>query len=133
MKRTKSGRVMTLLGVAFAMSALVAVSSPVAADGAAEVQREGDCSGNADWRLEVEREDGGLQVDLRIRQDDQPGQVWDIRIKQNGERFFRADRTTNEDGEIRIRRQRPNTAGDDRFFFKAIGPNGQTCAGGLTI
>lgn len=133
MKRTKSGRVVTLLGATLGLSALLAVSAPVAAGDPGEVQRQGDCSGNADWRLEVEPEDGGLQVDLRIRQDDQAGRVWDIRIKQNGERFFRADRTTDEDGEIRIRRQRPNTAGDDRFFFKAIGPGGQTCSGGLTI
>lgn len=133
MEKTKNRRVLTFLGATLVMSSLLAVSAPVAAGDAGQVQREGSCSGNADWRLEVEPEDGGLQVDLRIRQDDQPGRVWDIRIRQNGERFFRANRTTDEDGEIRIRRQRPDTAGDDRFFFKAIGPGGQVCAGGLTI
>ena len=132
MKIQKRRRFASLLGATLAMSALFAASGPVAA-AHIEVQREGNCSGNADWRLEVEHENSGLQVDLRIRQDDQAGRVWEIRMRQNGVRFFNETRTTNQDGEIRIRRQRPNTAGDDTFFFKAIGPNDQVCRGSVTI
>jgi hypothetical protein len=133
MSNEKRRLLASLAGATLAMGALLAAGGPAAAGGTGEVEREGDCSGNADWRLEVEREDGGLQVDLRIRQDDQAGKVWDIRIRQDGVRFFKALRTTNEDGEIRIRRQRPDTRGPDTFSFKAFGPGSQTCRGSVTI
>lgn len=126
-------RTASVLATSLALGALVLAASPVTAGGAGGVEREGNCSTSADWRLEVEREDGGLQVDLRIRQDDQPGRVYDIRIRQNGNKFFDQDRITDEDGEIRLRRQRPNTAGSDTFFFKALGPGTIVCRGSVTI
>jgi hypothetical protein len=96
-----------------------------------EIQREGDCTNsNADWRIEVEHEDGGFQVDVRIRSE-VPGQVWRLRIRHDGNLFYDQNRTTNEDGEIRIRRQRPNTAGEDVFRFRATRGDA-VCRGGVT-
>ena len=133
MSDEKRRRRTSLVGATLALGAALAVAGPTAAGGAGEVEREGDCTGNAEWRLEVEHEDGGLQVDLRIRQDDQAGKLWDIRIRHDGVRFFKGTRRTDENGEIRIRRQRPNTAGTDRFSFRAFGPGSQTCRGAVTI
>ena len=109
---------------ALAATTLLASVGPVSAR---EVQREGGCAGPADWRLEVENEDGGLQVNLRIRGPED--RTWDVRIKQDGNRFFRADRSTGGDGEFRIRRQRPNTRGTDTIVFHAFGPGSQECHG----
>ena len=126
-------RMASLLATSLALGALVLAAAPATAGGAGAAEREGNCTSSAEWRLEVEREDGGLQVDLRIRQDDQAGRMYDIRIRQNGNKFFDANRTTNADGEIRLRRQRPNTAGSDTFSFKALGPGTIVCHGSVTI
>ncbi|MDQ3554748.1 MAG: hypothetical protein M3395_10130 [Chloroflexota bacterium] len=118
-----------LLGVVLAAGGIFAAGSPVAAS---EREREGDCSGRADWELEVEREGGGLEVELEIEAI-KAGKVWDVRIKQNGNRFFKANLTTDREGEIEVERQRPDTAGPDKFWFKAINQkNGQVCQGSLT-
>jgi hypothetical protein len=66
-------------------------------------------------------------VDLRIRSPED--RTWDMRVKQDGSRSFRADRSTGSDGEFRIRRQRPNTRGTDTIVFHAYGPGSQECHG----
>ena len=96
-----------------------------------EIERQGDCTnGNTDWRLEVEHEDGGFQVDLRIRPR-VAGQVWHVVIRQDGNVFFEDDRVTGENGEFRIRRQRPNTAVEDAFRFRATRAD-EVCRGTVT-
>ena len=118
-----------LVGVAaMAATTVLALAAPVSAR---EIQREGDCSGPAEWRLEVENEDGGLQVDLRIRGPER--RRWDVRIVQDGQRFFKGDRDTGSDGEFRIRRQRPNTRGTDTISFRAFGPGDQVCHGRIVF
>jgi hypothetical protein len=117
-------RTRAVTAAALALAGVLALGAPASAR---EVQREGDCVGPADWRLEVENEVGGLQVDLRIRGPE--NRSWDVRIKQNGNRFFHDTRNTGPDGEFRIRRQRPNTAGTDDIFFRALGPGDQVCQG----
>jgi hypothetical protein len=110
-----------------AIGAIAVAGAPAAAR---EEQKDRDCTGPARWRLEVENEDRGLQVDLRIR-DARPGSHWHIVLKQEGDRFLVTDRTANDKGEIRIRRQRPNMLGPDLFRFRATGPGDQACRGTL--
>ena len=129
MHTSRMPRVAPILG-----AVILAIGAMFASTGAAlghEIQREGNCTnGSADWRIEVEHEDGGFQVDVRIRSE-VAGQVWHLRIKHDGLVILDQDRTTNADGEFRVRRQRPNTAGTDTFKFRAVRGD-QVCRGSVT-
>jgi hypothetical protein len=118
-----------MFATALALGTVVALPATTAAR---EEQKERDCAGPARWRLEVENEDGGLQVDLRIR-DARPDSRWHITMKQEGNEFLDVTRRADEDGEIRLRRQRGNTRGTDTFRFVANGPGDQECRGVLVF
>jgi hypothetical protein len=119
----------TMLATALALGTVVAFPASTAAR---EEQKERDCVGPARWRLEVQNEDGGLQVDLRIR-DARAGSTWHITMRHEGNRFVNVTRRADEDGEIRLRRQRRNTRGTDTFRFRAAGPGDQVCRGVLVF
>jgi hypothetical protein len=119
----------TMFATALALGTVVALPATTAAR---EEQKERDCVGPARWRLEVENEDGGLQVDLRIR-DARAGSMWHITMRQEGSKFLDVTRRADEDGEIRLRRQRRNMAGTDTFRFRAAGPGDQVCRGVLVF
>jgi hypothetical protein len=133
MKSTTQKRLLTLAGSATVAAALLVAPTPALAGGR-EVQREGNCNFGADWRIEAEREDRGLQVDLRIRTEpERQGRRFRVRMRQDGALFFAQRRRTDENGEFRIRRQRPNTRGTDRFTFRVVAANGQVCRGSVTF
>jgi hypothetical protein len=116
----------------FVMSGvLLATASAVSAD--VDKVRTGHCSGAATWRLEVDREEGRLDVELDILTT-RAGKTWRVRMSQNGDRFYSRVRTTDHDGDIEVDRDRPDRAGTDTFSFRATQlSNGQICKGSVSI
>ncbi|WP_347352601.1 hypothetical protein [Intrasporangium sp.] len=103
-----------------------------AAPAQADVERHGRC-GSAVYEFSVDRERGGFEVELEIDRA-KPKSQWKVLMYHDGKRFvnqtFRADR----EGELDVERWRGNTAGYDKFTFRATRSDGAaTCTNSITV
>ena len=106
-----------VVGVAIAALALVPASVAGAKDG--DVIREGSCSGSSDWKLKLSPENGRIEVEYEIDQN-QTGDDWRVTLKLNGERFFRGIRTTaGPSGSFEVNRRIDNGPGDELVTARA--------------
>ena len=112
---------------------MTSMTLPVAArDG--DVQRTGDCSGQATWKLKAGPRDGGIEVEFEVDQN-RVGQQWRVRLTDNGDVFFRGIRTTMApSGSFEVQDRTRNRAGSDRIVGRAVNLNsGQVCRGVVTV
>jgi len=117
------------------VTACVAVVLLAGGAGASDsAKREGSCTGHGDWRLEVERRDADtLRVRFRI-ENTPAGNVWEVFLSDNGDRFLAATRTANPDGEVRVSKETRDRSGADKV--KAYGysrATGEVCSGAVTF
>ena len=129
MRRISVGR-----ATAFITSVLVAttlVAAPMTAsakDG--DVIRRGSCAAASDWKLKLSPENGRIEVEFEVDQN-RNGRKWNIRMKRNGNVFWRGSRTTRPpSGSFEVRRLTRNGAGVDRIVARARNPRtGEVCRG----
>ena len=125
----------TLTTAAVGLALLVPLAPADQASGNdGEIQRTGSCSGSADWKLDVKRDDGALEVEWEV-DSNQVGQVWRVRIYDNGDRVAATRRTTlAPSGSFDVGRRIANQAGDDRIVARArYLATGQVCRGVITF
>ncbi len=130
MRRISVGR-----AAAFITSVLVAttlVAAPMTAsakDG--DVIRRGSCTAASDWKLKLSPENGRIEVEFEVDQN-RSGQKWNIRMKRNGNVFWRGSRRTQPpSGSFEVRRLTRNGAGVDRIVVRARNVRtGEVCRGG---
>ena len=94
-----------------------------------EVQTLGSCSqGKARYELEVDREHGHYEVSFDL-DSNRSGQQWRLKLFHDGDRVFNDVRRTDGEREVDFERDRPDTAGKDRFHATArnLG-NGEFCS-----
>jgi hypothetical protein len=93
-----------------------------------EIRKVGQCSAGAVWKLKAKQDDGRLEVELEI-DSNRNGQLWRVRIRDNGVRVFRGSRRTHApSGSLEIERKVANRAGRDRLTAIARNPgSGQRC------
>ncbi len=108
--------------------------APVAHAGGQEVIRRGSCSAQSDWKLKVKPDNSRLELEFEVDQN-VVGEVWRVRIKQNGARIFAGTRTTRgPSGSFEVRRRPADGAGVDRFVARATNlSNGEKCVGRISI
>ena len=94
----------------------------------------GSCSGRTDWKLKVKPDNGRLELEFEV-DSNVNGQLWNVRIKQNGNRIFAGTRVTQgPSGSFELKRRPNDAAGTDRFVARATNPStGETCAGQVSI
>lgn len=124
-KPTATIAALTMLGA----GALVAASQTAASAAAdAGIERRGVCGQSAVYDAEVDREDGGLEVNFDLDRA-ASGERWRIVLDQNGEGFFNEVRTVDREGEIDVEIQRPDRSGTDEFRMQATRMSGEgNCA-----
>src|SRR3954469_18176671 len=98
----------------------LAVATPALARGGDAVRAHGQCSGNATWKLKAGLDDG--RVDVEFEADSNiNGQTWSVRLRDNGERFFRGTRTTQApSGSFTVERRTANRAGSNVITARAV-------------
>jgi hypothetical protein len=105
-------------GFTIGLAGLLAAGSLTVVPGASAavsgVDRRGECSEGSNWRLKLSPQDGQIRVEFEVDQDID-GQDWLITLKKNGVKFFGQVRTTDDGGEIKVRRLVSNDPGDDLF------------------
>lgn len=111
---------------------VTAAPAALAKDG--DVERTGSCSGSADWKLKVGREDRGLDVEWEV-DSNRSGQVWRVRVFDNGDRVIATRRTTlPPSGSFSVERVITNRPGSDRIVARARHlATGQVCRASLTF
>jgi len=114
--------------------AMLMAVAPAALAGSADVIRRGSCSAASDWKLKLSPENGRIEVEFEVDQN-VVGDVWSVRIRQNGERIFAGRRTTKApSGSFEVRILADDTAGNDAFRAAATNlATGETCVGRATI
>jgi hypothetical protein len=118
--------------LAAALTAVVVLGTGMVAEAKDAVRREGSCTAGGDWRLEVRHEDANtLRVRFRIEHTP-PGDVWEVFLSDNGNRFFAGTRTADASGEVRVSRLTRDLSGTDRIKGYAYSrATGETCSGSL--
>jgi hypothetical protein len=125
-------------GIRIAVAALGVVgllsAAPAALANDADVIKRGSCSGASDWKLKLSPENGKIEVEFEVDQNN-VGDTWRVRIFQDGDRIFRGTRVTKApSGSFEVRVVAPNTAGEDTFRATARNlSTDETCVGRATF
>ncbi len=133
MRRKSLGRVTALITSVLVATTLVAAPLTVSAkDG--DVIRRGSCTMRSDWKLKLSPENGRIEVEFEVDQN-RNGQRWVVKMKRNGNVFWRGSRTTQPpSGSFEVRRVTANGAGADRIVARARNvSNGEVCRGVATF
>lgn len=126
---TPPGRRAALITSVLATAMLVAAPLGVAAkDG--DIIRTGSCSAATDWKLKLSPEDRGIEVEFEVDQN-RNGQTWTVKLKRDGVRFWRGQRTTQPpSGSFEVRKVASDGAGSERIVGVATNPrSGEVCRG----
>ena len=126
-------RFRSLLATTLVAGAILAVPSTAAAAGN-DIIRTGSCSGTADWKLKAGPDNGRLEVEFQV-DSNRAGQVWRVRILDNGVLRYDALRTTQApSGSFSVTRRIPNMAGTDHILARARNVrSGQLCIAKLSV
>ncbi len=122
-----------LVGTALAASMALAPAA-YASGGDGVVETQGPCSGASDWKLKAKPDNGRLEVEFEV-DSNRVGQKWNVRLFDNGTRFFSGTRTTMApSGSFEVRQFTANRPGPDHIVARATNPaTGEVCRGSLTI
>ena len=123
-----------LLAAATLLVAASALAPATVAAKSGDVVRTGGCSGSADWKLKAGKDDGRIEVEFEV-DSNRNGQVWRVKIRDNGVLRYRALQTTHApSGSFSVDRRIANMAGSDHIVARARNlASGQVCMGSLTI
>jgi hypothetical protein len=123
------GRATALISSVLIATTLVAAPMTASAkDG--DIIRRGDCTARSDWKLKLSPENGRIEVEFEVDQN-RNGQRWNIKMKRNGNVFWRGSRTTRPpSGSFEVRRLARNGAGTEKIVVRARNPRtGEVCRG----
>jgi hypothetical protein len=123
-----------VIAITLLVGASIWVAAPAASAGGQEVIQRGSCSAQSDWKLKVKPDNARLELEFEVDQN-VVGEVWRVRIMQNGTQIFVGTRTTQgPSGSFEVRRRPTDAAGVDRFVARATNlTSGETCVGRISI
>jgi hypothetical protein len=110
-----------LMGIALAGALALPMFgiSTTAFAGGTEVIRTGSCSASSDWKLKLKPDNSALEVEFEVDQN-VSGDTWKVRMRHDGVRFFKGNRTTSgASGSFDISVRELDNAGTDSFVAKA--------------
>ena len=99
-----------------------------------DVTAAGRCSSGSVWKLKGGARDRGIETEFQV-DSNVNGQVWSVRITDNGVQVFAGNRTTvAPSGSFTVARTIANRAGLDRIHATATNVrSGERCAGTITV
>jgi hypothetical protein len=113
----------------------LAVAGPVSASGGDRgVERQGACSAGAVWELKAKHDDGLIEVEFEV-DSNRVGQLWRVRLVDNGVVVFRGTRrTVAPSGSFSVERRIADRAGTDTIRGVARHlATGQRCVGRVRL
>ena len=127
-----STRILTLAAtISASLVAPMAVGSAHASGGTV-ISRHGTCVGGATYTLKAKHDNGLIEVEWQV-DSNRAGQVWTVRLRDNGVLFFSGQRTTQApSGSFTVRRSTHNRAGGDLIRARSV-HGSSVCAAHLTV
>ena len=109
-------------------------SGILAAPANAEIERstQGMCRSGAVWDLDVERDDGMLEIDFDVDRA-RPVEIYRVVVKVNSKRVWRANMRTDRDGDVWFTRMVRDRQGPDRVTVRMVSSRGDVCRGSIRI
>jgi len=103
------------------------------AKGGSAVTKSGTCAGgNTHYTLKAKHDNGLIEVEWEV-DSNRAGQVWTVRLRDNGALFFSANRTTKApSGSFTVHRNTANRAGSDTIRARSV-HGAQTCVARVTL
>lgn len=111
---------------ALLLAATVGTVVIIAPPAQADVERSGTCAG-AVYKLSVEREDGGLEVDVDLDKA-RVGSSWRVTLRHNGKVVTSKVRKADREGEIDLDVRRRDRSGTDAFRLTVRPGGGTSCS-----
>ncbi|MDT4913921.1 MAG: hypothetical protein QOC66_3049 [Pseudonocardiales bacterium] len=133
MKAIMSRSMTTAVAVA-ALAAPLLIAGPASARGGGDsaVRNSGRCVGGGVFELKAKHDDGRIEVEYEV-DTNRAGQVWRVRLSDNGVLVFSGNATTvAPSGSFEVRRLIPNRAGSDRIRATATFGS-RTCGGTVLV
>ena len=124
--------IVSALGLPLVAALVLAGGAPASASGGGGQTEQGRCSASADWKLNVKKDDGKLEVEYEV-DSNKRGQTWTVLITDNGSQVFAGDKVTKgRSGSFTVHARPANQAGTDTFVATAENvASGETCTGTL--
>jgi hypothetical protein len=111
---------------------LVVAATPAFASGGGGVSSSGACTSGGHFELKAKHDDGRIEMEYQV-DSDRAGQVWAVRITDNGAvAVSRHATTAGPSGSFTIRKVIPNRPGLDKIHARATF-NNRTCGGAVTL
>jgi len=122
------------VAAALAVGSVTLVAPAPATAGGVEVNAGGSCSGSAEWKLEAKFDDGRIEWEFEV-DSNVNGQVWRVRVRDNGHLIMSGKRRTHApSGSFEVERKTANRSGKDHLVARAQrGKHGQVCVGRVSI
>jgi hypothetical protein len=113
---------------------LVGLSAGSASAKDGDVKVKGTCSAGSTWKLKAGVRDSGIESEFEV-DSNKVGQVWSVRMTDNGTQVFAGNRTTvAPSGSFSISRHFANRTGTDTIVATATNARtGETCSGTVAI
>ena len=125
---------MTTAAITIGLAApLLATATPAfASGGGGGVSSSGACTSGGHFQLKAKHDDGRIEMEYQV-DTDHAGQVWAVRITDNGAVVVSRHATTaGPSGSFTIRKVIADRPGPDKIHAHATFMN-NTCAGGVTL
>jgi len=123
-----------ITAITTALVASVTFASSAAAGDEDEIRHAGTCTESSSSKIKVKPDDGRIEVEFEVDQN-QTGEVWKVKIKDNGSVAFKGTATTRgPSGSFEIERKITDQSGSDAI--KATAKNkgsGERCSASATL
>jgi hypothetical protein len=123
------------IGTLAACLAAGALAIPAAASASDDdIRQAGECSGGTTSKIKVKPDDGGLEVEFEVDQN-QTGDRWKVKLKDNGATVFKGSAVTRgRSGSFSIERNIADRPGTDTITARARNTDGgERCAAKVSI
>lgn len=111
-----------------------ALTTPALAKGGHDdrVEKRGSCSVQGTWKLKAKHDDSRLEIEAEV-DSNRTGQVWSVRITDNGRTVFSGPRTTaGRSGSFSVERKSADLRGTDVIRFRAT-YGSAVCTGTISV
>jgi hypothetical protein len=115
------------MGAAVLLGSVVA-AVPAHAGGGDFTERGGGCSIGSSWVMKAKHDTGRIEMEFSV-ETQRAGQMWSVRVTDNGMLVFDGNRRTNvRSRSLSVDRMLTNRAGTDRFRARAVNARtGEVC------
>lgn len=121
------------MAAALAVSAGLA-SSALASGGGDDIRNAGTCTDSSSSKIKVKPDNGRIQVEFEVDQN-QTGDVWKVKIRDNGSTAFSGKATTRgASGSFSVEKKITDQSGSDAIKASAKNKStGERCSASATI